>query len=277
MKKWFAPAKLNLFLHVLGRREDGYHNLQTLYQLLDFGDSVEINVRNDNLIFRIDNSDLPDNDLSVRAARLLQNITHTSYGAEITLKKKIPIGAGLGGGSSNAATTLLALNNLWNTGLSLNQLSDIGRELGADIPFFIGGHSAWGEGIGDILTPVILPKRYYCLIWPKISVSTQRIFSEPELTRNTPPIRIPSSFEEIWGNDLESVVRKKVPEVDKCLDWLGQFGRSQMTGSGSAVFVVVPDVASGQSILERLPASYQGLLAQGINKNPDFFVEPVGV
>ena len=277
MKNRLAPAKLNLFLHVLGQRADGFHELQTLFQLLDFGDNLSFEITLDGRVERSENPGLPEDDLTILAARALKNYSHCELGVKISLDKRIPLGAGLGGGSSDAGTTLVALNKLWNLGLSRQCLSEIGLGLGADIPFFVGGHSAWAEGVGELLTPAQLPDRHYCVVWPQVKVPTAAIFSDPELTRNTPPIRIPSPTHADWRNDLEPVTRKRFPEVGQCLEWLSQFGVAQMSGSGSAVFLITESDQSGEEIIKQLPAFLSGLVARGINHNPAFFEEPSGV
>jgi len=277
MKTWLAPAKLNLFLHVVGRRADGLHELQTLFQLLDFGDLLSFEVTEDSGISRAGGSELPQEDLCVRAARALQQAGNTGLGARIQLTKRIPVGAGLGGGSSDAATVLVALNQLWDTGLNEDDLAEIGQSLGADVPLFIRGHSAWGEGIGEQLTPAKLPSRQFCVVWPDVHVSTKTIFSDPELTRNTPRIRIPGPFEGDRRNDLEPVARRRFSGVGDCLDWLGQFGAARMTGSGSAAFLAVASTRAGEELLEQLPSRLSGLVANGINRNPAFVDEPDGV
>ena len=277
MKTWLAPAKLNLFLHVVGQREDGLHELQTLFQLLDFGDLLSFELTENGSIARDGGSALPAEDLCVRAARALQQAGNTGLGARIQLTKRIPVGAGLGGGSSDAATVLVALNQLWDTGLNEDDLADIGQSLGADVPLFVRGCSAWGEGIGEQLTPTKLPLRQFCVVWPDVQVSTKTIFSDPELTRNTPRIRIPGPFEGDRRNDLEPVAKRRFPEVGECLDWLGQFGAARMTGSGSAAFLAVASPRAGEELLEQLPSRLSGLVANGINRNPAFVDEPDGV
>ena len=277
MKAWLAPAKLNLFLHVVGQRTDGLHELQTLFQLLDFGDLLSFEVTENGSISRDGGSALPAEDLCVRAARALQQAGNTGLGARIRLTKRIPVGAGLGGGSSDAATVLVALNQLWSTGLKEDDLADIGQSLGADVPLFVRGSSAWGEGIGEQLTPTDLPLRQFCVVWPDVQVSTKTIFSAPELTRNTPRIRIPGPFEGDRRNDLEPVARRRFPEVGECLDWLGQFGAARMTGSGSAAFLAVASIRAGEELLEQLPSGLRGFVANGINRNPVFVDEPDGV
>ena len=277
MKAWLAPAKLNLFLHVVGQREDGLHELQTLFQLLDFGDLLSFEITENGSISREGGSTLPEDDLCVLAARALQQAGNTGLGARIRLTKRIPVGAGLGGGSSDAATVLVALNQLWGTGLKEDDLADIGQSLGADVPLFVRGSSAWGEGIGEQLTPTDLPLRQFCVVWPNVQVSTKAIFSDPELTRNTPRIRIPGPFEGDRRNDLEPVARRRFPEVGECLDWLGQFGAARMTGSGSAAFLAVAGIRAGEELLEQLPSGLRGFVANGINRNPVFVDEPDGV
>ena len=277
MKSWFAPAKLNLFLHVVGRRQDGLHELQTLFQLLDFGDELAFELTGDGAIVRDGAAQLPDDDLCVRAARSLQQISGTRLGARIHLTKRIPIGAGLGGGSSDAATVLVALNHLWQTHLTEDVLTELAASLGADVPLFVRGASAWGEGIGERLTPAELPPQHFCVVWPEVRVPTEVIFSDPELTRNTPRIRIPGPFKGDRRNDLEPVARRRFPEVGDCLQWLGQFGAARMTGSGGAAFLTVADSSAGERLLQQLPLSLRGVVANGINRNPAFADEPDGV
>ena len=277
MKTWLAPAKLNLFLHVVGQRTDGLHELQTLFQLLDFGDLLSFEITENGSISRDGGSALPAEDLCIRAAHALQQAGNTGLGARIQLTKHIPVGAGLGGGSSDAATVLLALNQLWGTGLNEDDLADIGQALGADVPLFVRGCSAWGEGIGEQLTSTKLPLRQFCVVWPNVQLSTKTIFSDPELTRNTPRIRIPGPFEGDRRNDLEPVARRRFPEVGDCLQWLGQFGAARMTGSGGAAFLTVADSSAGEKLLQQLPLSLRGVVANGINRNPAFADEPDGV
>jgi len=277
VKSWFAPAKLNLFLHIVGRRQDGLHELQTLFQLLDFGDALSFEVTSDGGIARSGALHLPDDDLCVRAARSLQQVSGTRLGARIHLIKRIPIGAGLGGGSSDAATVLVALNHLWQTHLTEDVLTDLAASLGADVPLFVRGGSAWGEGIGERLTPAELPLQHFCVVWPEVCVPTATIFSDPELTRNTPRIRIPGPFDGDRRNDLEPVARRRFPEVGDCLEWLGQFGAARMTGSGGAAFLTVADSSAGEKILQQLPSPLRGVVANGINRNPAFADEPDGV
>jgi 4-diphosphocytidyl-2-C-methyl-D-erythritol kinase len=267
---WPAPAKLNLFLHVVGRRADGYHELQTLFQLLDLTDTLSIRVRADGIIEReagapeID----PEADLAVRAARLLKEASGSPLGASLKVRKRIPVGAGLGGGSSDAATALLALNELWALGLAPPELCRMGVQLGADVPVFIQGFSAWGEGIGEQLTPVELPERWYLLIHPGVAVSTREVFQSPELTRNSPLITIRAFFESGGRNDCESVVRARVPEVAEALDWLGRFVPARLTGTGSCVFAAFESAAEAERLASRVPERWASWVARGLNASP---------
>src|SRR2546430_17233598 len=235
---WPAPAKLNLFLHVIGRRADGYHELQTLFQLIDRCYTVRIRVREDGQIERpVGPPGVPgETDLTVRAARALQSATGTRLGANLKVHKRIPLGGGLGGGSSDAATTLLGLNELWSCGLSVSELASLARPLGADVPVFVQGSSAWAEGVGERLTPVTLPSRWYVIIHPGVAVSTREVFQSPELTRNSPLITIRAFFESGGRNDCEAVVRSRPPEVAEALEWLSRVAPPPPTGPGSCVF-----------------------------------------
>mgnify|MGYP000117788393 CR=1 FL=1 len=251
LSAWPAPAKLNLFLHVVGRRADGYHLLQTVFQLLDIGDTVRLRVRDDARIERLNplTGVPPEQDLCVRAARLLQQEARCSAGVDIALEKRIPMGGGLGGGSSDAATVLLALNQLWNLHWPLTRLAQLALRLGADVPVFIHGENAWAEGVGERLTKLELPPQHYVVICPGISVPTAQIFADPELTRSTPPITIRDFLAGRGRNDLEPVARRRFPAVDALLGWLGQFGNARMTGSGASVFLPVRDSAAAQAVL----------------------------
>lgn len=262
-----SPAKLNLFLHILGRRPDGYHRLQTLFQLLDWGDTLRFEVNESGAVTLESGAlDIPaDANLIVRAARLLQR---GSLGAHITLAKRIPAGGGLGGGSSNAATTLLALNHLWELGHSRTELMQLGRGLGADVPVFVGGRTAWAEGIGEILTPVDLPPAWYLVITPACHVSTAEIFSHRELTRNTSPIKIATFFAGTSRNDCQELVRRLYPEVDKALIWLANFGEARLTGTGASVFASFGSRADAETVLRRVPQAWQGFVAGGLNESP---------
>jgi len=272
---WPAPAKLNLFLHVTGRRPDGYHTLQTLFQFLDVGDDLRFDITRDGRIARANL--LPgvpeERDLCVRAARLLQSASGTTLGAAIHLNKRLPLGGGLGGGSSDAATTLLALNELWGCGLAPKALAALGLKLGADVPVFVHGHAAWAEGVGEVLTPAEPPERWVVVLVPAVSVSTAQVFAafdrELDLTPYSPAITIRDFHAGRGRNDLEPVVRRLYPEVDKVLKWLGNFGDARMTGSGACVFLPVADEASGRAILAQCPAALAGgFVARGRNVHP---------
>jgi len=265
-----APAKLNLFLHITGRRADGYHELQTVFQLLDYGDAMEL--------FATDTGDinlhcpglpLPQQDnLAWRAAKLLQCHSGTDRGARIHIDKRLPAGGGLGGGSSNAATTLLALNRLWELELETAELAAMGLQLGADVPVFVHGHSAWAEGVGEKLQPLDLPSCHYLVIATACQVSTAEVFSHPQLTRNTSAIKMAAVFEQDGRNDCERVVRQLYPEIDKALNWLEKFGQPQLTGTGACVFARFKSEEQAQAALHQLPANWQGFVANGINRSP---------
>ena len=267
LKAWPAPAKLNLFLHVVGRRPDGRHELQTLFQLLDYGDCLRFRLREDGVI-RICGSVAGENDLAVRAARLLQAAGGTFSGVDIALEKRIPVGSGLGGGSSDAATVLMALNRLWDIGFDTATLSEIGLSLGADVPLFVCGHSAWAEGVGERLTPTMLEDRWYCVLVPSVCVATDRVFSSTELTRNTPRIKIPGRFWRGLRNDLEPVTCALYPEVQHCLEWLRRHGNARMTGSGGASFLSVGNRQGALDILNQAPPGCTGFVARGLNRHP---------
>jgi len=270
-----SPAKLNLFLHVTGRRANGYHDLQTLFQILDYGDDISFTLRQDGQVKLLTEFlAVPhDSNLMVRAARLLQERTGTTLGADITCSKRLPMGGGLGGGSSNAATTLVALNHLWGTGLSERELARLGLQLGADVPVFVLGHTAWGEGVGEQLEPITLPEKWYVIVVPECPVSTAEIFHHPELTRNTSAITIAAFLRGGGRNDCQSVVLKHYPAVRQAIDWLGNFSRSQLTGTGSAVFATFPDERTARQVLAQLPSSLSGFnvsgfVAKGVNRSP---------
>ena len=276
---WPAPAKLNLFLHITGRREDGYHNLQTLFQFLDFGDYLQFQVRQDGEIHRqttIAGVD-PQHDLTVRAARLLQQHTGCALGVDIRIEKNLPMGGGLGGGSSDAATTLVALNELWDLGLAQAELIDLGRSLGADVPIFIFGQSAWAEGIGEKLQAVDLPDSWYVVVFPGVAVSTAELFADPELTRDARPIRIRDYFEGGTVNVFEPIVRRRYSAVNFALKWLSEqeiqsAHPPMMTGTGSCVFAAYGDEASAKSVAqlaEQQPTGdWQVIVARGCKMSP---------
>ncbi|MDN3525577.1 4-(cytidine 5'-diphospho)-2-C-methyl-D-erythritol kinase [Halomonas sabkhae] len=268
-----APAKLNRMLNIIGRRDDGYHLLQTLFQFLDRGDTLDFAWRDDGQI--VLDTELPEvagnDNLVRRAARRLQQRTGTSCGARIRLHKTLPMGGGLGGGSSDAATTLHGLNRLWRLGLTTPELAEIGLELGADVPVFVHGHAAWGEGIGERLTPVELDCPWFVVVHPGVGVSTPAVFKAPELTRNTPPITITRALQggaASWRNDCEATVRRLYPDVARALDWLGSKAPSMLTGTGACVFARLDCREAAESLAGELPASWQAFVARGLNRSP---------
>ncbi len=270
-----APAKLNLFLHVVGRRADGYHLLQTAFRFIDYADDLSFTLRADGLIRRV--TPLPGveeaQDLSVRAARLLQKETGCASGVDIGIVKRLPMGGGLGGGSSDAATTLIALNRLWKTGVSRKRLQQLGLTLGADVPVFVFGQSAFAEGVGERLQALRLPPAWYLVLVPELAVSTAEIFSAAELTRNTNAITIaPFSVglaRNIPGrNDLEPVVCGRYPQVARHLEWLRQFGDARMTGSGACVFCAFSNEEAARRALSELPSGMRGFVARGLDRHP---------
>lgn len=265
-----APAKLNLFLHVVGRRPDGYHLLQSVFRFVDFGDSLRFTPRQDGVILRtgsLPGVD-PEADLTVRAARLLQAHTRCSRGVEIGLEKRLPMGGGLGGGSSDAATTLLVLNRLWGLDLPRAELQELGLRLGADVPVFVYGRSAFAEGVGERLQPVGLPPAWYVILIPPVHVSTAEIFADGELTRNTNPIKI-ADFSVGYGrNDLAPVVCRRYPVVGEYLAWLGRYGEAKMTGSGACVFAAFGCEAEARAVLAEKPPSMEGFMARGLDRHP---------
>lgn len=267
---WPAPAKLNLFLHITGRRPDGYHDLQTVFQLIDLRDDIAITVRDDGRIERLAGAPgvPPESDLVVRAARALKDATGTTLGASIQVTKRIPMGGGLGGGSSDAATTLLALNHLWGTGLTPEKLAEIGLALGSDVPVFVYGSSAWAEGRGERLEPVELPERWFVVIHPGVHVATAPIFQAPELTRNSPKLTMRALFQTGGRNDCESVVRARFPEVAEALGWLAQSGSARLTGTGACVFADFARAADAERVAARVPDRWTSFVARGLNTSP---------
>jgi 4-diphosphocytidyl-2-C-methyl-D-erythritol kinase len=267
---WPAPAKLNLFLHVTGRRADGYHELQTLFQLIDLCDELTLSVRADGVIERLAGPEgvEPEADLTVRAARALQAATATPLGASIRVRKRIPLGGGLGGGSSDAATVLLALNELWECGLSEGDLAALGLPLGADVPVFVRGSSAWAEGVGERLTPVTLPEAWYVIVHPRVPVSTTRVFQSPELTRNSPLITIRAFFESGGRNDCEPVVRSLCPEVAEAMQWLERYAPAHLTGTGSCIFAACESAIEAERLAARVPERWSSYVAHGLNTSP---------
>lgn len=271
---WPAPAKLNLFLHIVGRRADGYHLLQTAFQFIDLCDQIRFEIIRDGSITRaIELADVPvQRDLTIRAAQLLKETSGTRLGVRIECNKNIPLGGGLGGGSSDAATTLVALNHLWNAGLTIDQIAALGLQLGADVPVFVRGHAAWAEGVGEQLTPIDPPEPWYVVMHPPCHVSTAEIFSLPELTRNTPPLKIRDFLMGSGINTLENAVRMRYPTVSQALDWLGQFGAARMTGTGACVFLGLPTQTQAREIAARAPAQFpmggRAFVAKGLNRSP---------
>lgn len=279
-----APAKVNLFLHVTGRRDNGYHELQTVFRLLDFHDTISIKATTNGIITRVSGNHLvaEQDDLVIRAAKRLQTLSKCQLGAEIAVEKYIPMGGGLGGGSSDAATTLLALNHLWQLGLSRIELQQIGVQLGADIPIFIFGKNAWAEGIGDQLQAITLEPKHYLVITPAVHVSTAEIFTTKELTRNTNPTTIAAFSREAFSgqlfnsefhNDLESVVLKQYPAVAACMAWLSEYAPARMSGSGASVFAEFDTLAKAKVAYEALPEqiagiSVSGFTASGLEQHP---------
>lgn len=270
MTTWPSPAKLNLFLHITGRRSNGYHELQTVFQFLDYGDTLSFEATlepNIQLLTQIEGVE-HDKNLIVRAARALQQYAGSTKGALISLDKRLPMGGGLGGGSSNAATTLVALNQLWNCQLSNDELAQIGLELGADVPVFIHGQAAWAEGVGEKLSPISPPEPWYVVIIPPCHVSTSEIFSTTELTRDCEPITISRFLSGEGRNVCEDVVKDHYPAVFESLSWLAQYGKARMTGTGACVFVDVNSQQQAQKIMGGLPESWQGFVAKGCNISP---------
>ena len=270
--RWPAPAKLNLFLHIVGRRADGYHLLQTVFQILDVGDSLTFEPLPDRTITR--DYDIPgvpyEKDIIIRAAKLLQHTCGTSQGARIGLEKRLPIGGGLGGGSSTAATTLVALNQLWDCHLTLDELAHLGLQLGADVPVFVRGQSAWAEGVGEQLTPVSLPPAWYVVLAPRVSVSTAEVFSDPQLRRDCPAITIRAFLagQAQLSNVCEPRVRGRYPEVAAALDALSVFSPARLTGTGACVFAAFATEEAAQQAWEQLRNHWSGFVARGVNTSP---------
>ncbi len=262
-----APAKLNLMLHILGRRPDGYHELQTLFQFLDYADELEFAVRDDGQIhLHSDLQDVPhDSNLIVKAARKLQQLTGCKLGADIWLKKVLPMGGGIGGGSSDAATTLLGLNHLWQLDCSEDQLAELGLSLGADVPVFVRGHAAFAEGVGEKLTPVDPEEPWYVVLVPQVFVSTAEIFSHPQLTRDSLPLKMRPVPKGNSRNDCQAVVEQSYPEVRNSLNLLNKFTEARLTGTGSCVFGAFPSKAEADKVLALLADTQTGFVAKGSN------------
>lgn len=267
---WPAPAKLNLFLHIVGRRPDGYHDIQTVFQLVDLADRIFITPRHDREIRRLAGPAeiAPEQDLCLRAARRLQEASGFGRGAGIRLEKNIPIQGGLGGGSSDAATTLVALNEIWGLRLPPSVLAELGLGLGADIPFFVLGQTAWGEGTGERLTPLELPSKHYAIVFPGVGIPTAEIFQAPELTRKSAETTIRGFLKAGGRNDCEPVVTGRSPEVRRALSWLAKRGDARMTGTGSCVFAAFDHRGSALAALEGLPSGWRGFVARGLGRSP---------
>ncbi|MDF7631772.1 4-(cytidine 5'-diphospho)-2-C-methyl-D-erythritol kinase [Erwiniaceae bacterium L1_55_4] len=273
---WPAPAKLNLFLYITGRRADGYHNLQTLFQFLDYGDTLEITPDSRGKITLLTPlADVADDDnLIVRAARMLQQAAAVrgtlpeNAGAEIALEKRLPMGGGLGGGSSDAATVLVALNHLWQTGLSVDELATLGVKLGADVPVFVRGHAAFAEGVGEQIQPAEPEEKWYLVAHPGISIGTPDIFRDPDLTRNSPIRTLDELLQRPFHNDCEAVARKRFREVDALLSWLLEYAPSRLTGTGSCVFAEFSTESAARQVLELAPKWICGFVARGLNISP---------
>ncbi len=277
-KRWWpAPAKLNLCLHVTARRADGYHELQTIFQLISLADQLSFDLRDDHRIVRLDYEGAAadalsgvgeDQDLCVRAARALQLRIGVTAGATIRIRKNIPVGGGLGGGSSDAATTLVVLNALWQGGLSTDELAEIGMALGADVPVFVRGFSGLGEGVGERLTPLELPNSWFLVIHPGVSIPTRDVFQAPELTRNSPVLTIPALLASGGRNDCEPVVRARYPEVAAALDWLGRYASARLTGTGSCLFARFASAAEAERVAARVPDVWRAYVVQGLAESP---------
>ncbi|MFM7708867.1 MAG: 4-(cytidine 5'-diphospho)-2-C-methyl-D-erythritol kinase [Gammaproteobacteria bacterium] len=278
MRWWRAPAKLNLCLYVVGRRADGYHELQTVFQLIDLCDLLAFEVDPEGGITRIDDAaaapgalaDIPsDDDLVVRAARALQAASGTPQGVRIRVRKRIPMGGGLGGGSSDAATTLRVLDRMWGTALGSEALAALGLGLGADVPVFVRGRSAVGEGVGECLTPVDLPARWFLVIHPGVAVPTRDVFQAPELRRDSPRLSVPQLLAGPGHNDCEPVVRARVPEVADALDWLARHAPARLTGTGSCIFAAFDSAAAAERVAGRVPDRWRAWVARGLAASPD--------
>ncbi|MBD8165980.1 4-(cytidine 5'-diphospho)-2-C-methyl-D-erythritol kinase [Erwinia persicina] len=273
---WPAPAKLNLFLYITGRRPDGYHDLQTLFQFLDYGDTLTIEANNSGeLQLLTPVNGVPDaQNLIVRAAELLrdqaraQGVLPATAGATLGVEKRLPMGGGLGGGSSNAATVLVALNHVWNTGFSFQQLAEWGLQLGADVPVFVRGFSAFAEGVGEQLTPVSPAEKWYLVMHSGVSVATPLVFNDPDLTRNTPKREISALLTTNFRNDCEAVVRNRFREVEQLVSWLLEYAPSRLTGTGACVFAEFDTEYAARQVLELAPKNLQGFVARGVNISP---------
>jgi len=276
---WPAPAKLNLFLQITGQRDDGYHNLQTVFQFLDVADRLRFVVSdNGKIVRKTDNEGVkPEDDLVVKAAKALQLATATNKGADIYLQKILPMGGGLGGGSSDAATTLVVLNYLWETGLDVNALAEIGLGLGADVPVFIHGHAAFAQGVGEIIEEISPEESWYLVVQPEVHVSTSEIFNNSQLTRDCSAIRIcdlqigttneEQVFDEL-GNVFEPIVAKQYPEIAEVIQYLRKFSNARLTGTGACVFATFESKDAAAQVLAKLPDHWSAFVAKGLNRSP---------
>ena len=267
---WPAPSKINRFLHVTGRRSDGYHTIQTLFQFLELADVLRFKLRADGIISRrhvltgVSESD----DLTVRAARLLKSTAGVASGVEIDLTKNIPVGGGLGGGSSDAATVLVALNAIWGLGLTNEELAKLGLGLGADVPVFIFGRSSWAEGIGEILYEEEPEERPLVVLFPGVSVATSKVFLAPELTRDSAPIRMDTRLLSEGRNDCETITRKLYPDVAEALDWLSAYGEARMSGTGSTIFAMFDQHSEAEKVAKEIPTKWSGIVCRTLNRSP---------
>ncbi|WMC09703.1 4-(cytidine 5'-diphospho)-2-C-methyl-D-erythritol kinase [Oceanimonas pelagia] len=263
-----APAKLNLFLYITGRRDDGYHNLQTLFQFVDFGDELRFEAADELTLSPALPGVATENNLIIRAARLLQSHTGCTRGARIHLTKRLPMGGGLGGGSSDAATTLVGLNRLWQLDLPAEELAALGLQLGADVPVFVHGRAAFAEGVGDIFTEAHPPEPWYLVVNPGVEVSTPAIFTDPDLPRNSPVLSLQQRLSSPWQNDCEGLVKKRHPEVAKLLSWLLEYAPSRMTGTGACIFGTFDSREAAETALRNVPDDASGFVARGCNHSP---------
>ncbi len=271
LEYWPAPAKINLFLHIIGRRKDGYHLLQTVFQFIDYCDLIHFDITKGGVIRCITplSGVSAGNNLMVRAARLLKEKVKCDHcGVDISIEKKLPIGGGLGGGSSDAATTLVALNCLWSLGLSKNELAELGLQLGADVPVFVHGAAAWATGVGENLQPIELAEPWFLVVVPGCQVSTAEIFSSSQLTRDSNPITMRQFFAGGGANVCETVVFERYPEVAVALDWLNQFSSARMSGTGACIFAAFDSESEACHVLSQLPDKWEGFVGRGINKSP---------
>jgi 4-diphosphocytidyl-2-C-methyl-D-erythritol kinase len=269
---WPAPAKINLFLRITGRRDDGYHNLQTVFQLLDWGDSIKLRIRDDELIVRENHSgyEVPETqDIVIRAACALKAYSHCALGADICVDKQIPLGGGFGGGSSNAATVLLALNFLWGIGLSVDELAEIGLQLGADVPVFVRGHNAWAEGVGELLTPIQLPEAWFLLIDSGVHVPTAKLFQSAQLTRTQKLVKIASYVNgSLLDNAFETIVRHLQPRVNQVFESMSKYGTVALTGTGGGCFMCLSSKADALKIQTYLPDGYRSWVVRSASESP---------